>query len=282
MMRDENFLNESDKIRAQFEELIRASDAEFFAFLRRYGMITPLNAEEALRKALETANGTTRRALENYIEYALRFCMCVRLRRRKLRDEWIWRVEFYAMPRPMCNRMKAKIGEHIYPDVEGRFIQGEECWPYFNAPDLHLSDDVKQRLEKSKARIVQMRDDLDYGNVINILRELEAWFYDPNSLTFLVHGRNPPVLLCLVGENVEKKPWRDTDTLITALQREYFHRKQGGRKKDRAQHAAVEKQALLPGPQKDKLSSLGYHGAQSSQQSSLSRARTESRKRKKP
>src|SRR5271157_496649 len=137
LRRDQNFIDETERIHEQLEEVLQADRQATVDFFHRHTMITPLNAEKARLRAQSASSIDTRRVLEHYVEYALRFCIYVRLRRNSKR-----RFAFHALPRPTGNRFGARIGEHVSPDVAQSFDEDEESWPHYENPQLHLPPDV--------------------------------------------------------------------------------------------------------------------------------------------
>ncbi len=91
----------------------------------------------------------------------------------------------------------------------------------------------------------------------SLFNVIENHFYDPFSLTFVVHEGYQPFLYCLIGENISvNKVWKRAAKAVTYYQKFLYSRSRRGRPTNIDKFDRAVKELREPGPIKSKAADL--------------------------
>jgi hypothetical protein len=148
------------------------------------------------------------------------------------------------------------VGEHFepaagYPGKQEQVQMGIDA-PYdhyFEADRMEVPPGLEKLVTSGKAKFVLIEDE----SWSSALSKLEYFANYPEGLTFVVHEAEQPYLLCLIGEKVSDKVWKQGSRARNALQKKYFNRGKAGRPPNIPRLRRTIKQRKSPGALKSKI-----------------------------
>jgi hypothetical protein len=264
LQEDKNFFQETTKLTNALEREFKRTPCAIGKFFRQFQFSSPKNAPKILKHLGHEPDQGVRTVLKQYIKYCLRF-----------------RVNVILCDRPPRFRVQI-LPPHMFK-FHVRFVNGEllpaEQWgdeeeiafPY-ESEEVEVPEEVARMIDTREAKFVRV-DDKDGGSA---LRQLAAFSYHDQGVTFMLLGSYPPLLYCLFGESVSTKTLRHAHSVVTAFQKKYFRREKRGRPPDLKRQAELNQLLKKPGRQKERASTLP--GNLWSNQVILSRAKSKAMK----
>jgi hypothetical protein len=218
--KDKEFITETARIQNMLSTQ-RLNDPQVFTdILRRITylgiFLTPHKVERELKQIRDKR---TKMVFQEYIRYCSRFHVSLQQ----------VNSSFRVVPQPP---FKSKFRVLV---VDGRFrpyAPAYRCEKELVYSDLYASARVEfhpilEQMIKDGTAVGVMVKDKSGRSALN---ELEAFAYDPEKLTFVLHDAKQRHVYCLIGEKVSvDKVWKKAAKLVTALQREFYGRSKAGR-----------------------------------------------------
>ena len=109
---------------------------------------------------------------------------------------------------------------------------------------------LEKLIASGKGKFVLFED--EYSS--SVLSGLEYFANYSEGLTFVVHAAEQPYLLCLIGEKVSDKVWKQASTARSELLRECFNRAKAGRPPDIPRLCRTINLRTRPGSLESKIS----------------------------
>jgi hypothetical protein len=119
----------------------------------------------------------------------------------------------------------------------------------FESERINIPPAVQEQITSGKVKFVEFEDE-SWSSALN---ELEHFAYYPEGLTFVLHQAEQPYLLCLIGEKVSDKLWRQASPVKTALLKKSLGRGTAGRRRDPKRLRESIKIRQRGGPLKGKI-----------------------------
>jgi hypothetical protein len=200
----------------------RNHPTEVAAFFRRFSLPSAFAMNEIRERLQEISDEPVRRALKDYVDFANRFRVTLRLKINPLRFETI-------LQPPYGEKFHVKIvGDHLEPAKSGPASEDEPYRDFFPADNLEILDAAQELIDKGEATFTQIDDGPGYS----LLKDLEMFAYKDDGVAFYVHNAEQPYLGCIFGEKITKQLLHDMGKTVTEFQRKYFFRTAGGRPPD--------------------------------------------------
>jgi hypothetical protein len=248
------------------ERLVRALEREYARnpeavteFFRQFRWPTVLKL-----KRINSYDKVLKKALRRYVRYAYRFHVMFVLRRK---EPHFRPVEL--LPGEAKFNVRLTNGQ-LAPL---RATSNEE--PIDASFQSPLPKAVELAISSGEAKFVRI-DDRKGGS--SVLSTLESFAYFADGITFVVHQRQRPYVLCIVGEKVTNALWRKASKALSALLHHHHGRGRAGRPKDLQKWRKTRGLLKKPGSLKSKAVELaGKAPNVPTQQSYISRHRKESK-----
>jgi hypothetical protein len=140
------------------------------------------------------------------------------------------------------------VGGHFEP-AEG-YPGGDVPYDYYYEADrMEVPPGLEKLVASGIAKFVLIEDE----SWSSSLSKLEYFANYPEGLTFVVHEAEQPYLLCLIGEKVSDKVWKQGSRARSALLRKYFDRGKAGRRPSIPRLRRAIKLRTRPGSLKSKI-----------------------------
>jgi hypothetical protein len=242
---DPQFLIETERVKKYLEQAYGYDPQSITAFFERYPLVNIFNYRAA-KNFLNSVRGVdTRAALNRYLAYAGRFRVLLRFRKGSTPH---FKPESLI---PYGRRFKATIVDgHL--ETEGAIPADFPIYDYMETEKLSVSMEAEELIDSGEVIFVQLRDSSGFS----VLNELENLAYDESALTFIQHEAEQPYLFCLFGERVNKEKLARAGKVISAFQKEFYHRAKGGRPMNTAKFKEAAELDEKPGPSKVKAAAL--------------------------
>jgi hypothetical protein len=230
---DKQFLLEEERLQRQFEKFFTKYPKKLKQFFHRFPSFYGFRLGQIKLFLDALGNLPLRRLLNRYIKFASRFGVQFRFQERRphfQREILIpWGSKFHV-------RM-----------VEKQFVPGDG--DSVESGRVNIPPAVQEQINSGNVKVVLIEDE-DWSSALN---ELEHFAYYPEGLTFVVHHAEQPYLLCLVGEKVSDKAWRQASRVKTALLKKSLGRGTAGRPSDLKRLREAIKIRQRGGPLKGKI-----------------------------
>jgi len=235
LRRDSQFQDETFAVRSVLEQALEFNPDSVRDFFERFPGPTVFALRSVLTYVRRQEVPGLRRALVQYVKYAHRFGSYFALAKRGarfvLRQHVRIGAKFHVRLRKQHLEPISRSPTDI-PDVE-----------FFESKSLNVPQKLQKLIDADKARYVLVED----ASFDSVLNEFEDFAYTPDGITFIVHKSLTPYIFCMIGERFTKPMLREAGTALSALQREYFERGKGGRRRNRARHGNAMRVASTPG-----------------------------------
>ena len=217
---DKEFVIQTAVLKNALERALQRYPKLVMAFFRDFSDPAGVHRYKAPEFLKTLKNKKVKLLLGEYLKYAMRFGVVLRLRRRGFEEEYLipWGTKFHV-------RIKK---EHFEP-VDG--YPGDEDTPFeyfFESDSVKTWPALSKQMSLGRAKFVLIED----SEQTSILTRLEAFAYHPDGLTFVFHNAEQPYLFCLVGEKVTNAIWRDASTSVSSFLSRNFNRGKAGRPRD--------------------------------------------------
>jgi hypothetical protein len=254
---NKDFIQETSRLKYRLEKAFGTDPKSVRGFFRSYSLPTGSRIGKINKYIEDIANGDVRDVLQLYVRYVARFGVTMYLRKK--------RPHFRTKGQlPFGSRFHVSLSKgHLRPI--GPFSGGPFV-DYFEDETVQMPDAVSNFLKTASAKFVRI-DDEDGSSV---LTELEAFAYNWEGLTFILHKAEQPYIICLIGENADSKMWKSATRAVHALRRECYGEK-AGKPADIRQLIKVSAQLRRAGSSKEKAINVGKTKNELSSQSSFTR-----------
>ena len=211
-------------------------------FFRRFGQFgSPYSIQKILhflKSLYESKKRKIAVALYKYIQYSIRFGVVMRTLK------GVPQFKPVVIPQ-VARKFHAKITRNFLKPVRP-VPKDHEMAEYFEEPDLQEPSELGKNFDPALVNYFVIEDRRDDS----LLKQIEAVAYNPDRITFIQHNAEIPFLFCLIGENFQKKDFKNALSFVTRFQHERFGRG-AGRPRD-TQRLKQEIRALqnLSGAQK--------------------------------
>jgi Raf kinase inhibitor-like YbhB/YbcL family protein len=215
---DKEFLIRTADRQKELSDAYKQNPDAVQEFFKRFSLTSSFGEAKVRDYLAEIDDQTLRRAFENYVSYANRFRVSLRLRTSPL--------EFRVSPwMPPGNKFHVKIvGDHLEgagetPDWVDAYAES------FPAPSMDVPPAIQDLIHEGKATFVRVDDHGGYS----MLKGLEDFAYKDDGVAIIHHDAEQPYLICIFGEKMTKETLADLGKAVTEFQQEHFHRSRGGR-----------------------------------------------------
>jgi hypothetical protein len=238
--KDKQFILETAKLKIDLKNFLAKREAHVRSFFHKFGEPVGPRLREARQFVRSIKSKKLKGVLGDYIKYAARFGVWFRLRGKsfRLKYEIPWGTKFHV-----------KLVEEHFEPADGQAGGGPYEY-YFEADRMTVPDGLEKLIVSGKGKFVLIEDE----HSSSALSELEYFANYPEGLTFIVHAAEQPYLLCLIGEKVSDKVWKQASTARSELLRECFKRAKAGRPPDISRLRRTIDLRSRPGSQKSKIS----------------------------
>jgi Raf kinase inhibitor-like YbhB/YbcL family protein len=220
---DKEYVLQSDDIKQRLEQAYNARPTEVTAFFRRFSLPSAF-AVRKIREHLKTiADDAVRRTLEDYITFANRFRIQLRLKTSPLRFKTL------LQPSSGTKFHVRIVGDHLGPGEPDPGVDIDSYSELFPAPNLKILDEAQALVNKGEATFTQIDD---AGPQYLVLKDLEIFAYKDDGVAFFIHNAEQPYLGCIFGEKMSKQQLAALGPTVTEFQKKYFSRTAGGRPPD--------------------------------------------------
>jgi hypothetical protein len=215
---DEQFVLMKANLERELVKAYSSHSAEISSFFHRFSLPSAFGMRNVKDELKNIADVNLRRLLEDYIIFSNRF-----------------RVQFMLNGNPPSikalvlgppgKKFHVKVvGAHLEP-IRKQPLPDEPYSDFFEAENFAVLPEIQELIDRGDATFVQIEDSGDYS----LLKDLESFAYKDDGVAFLFHRAEQPYLLCLFGEKANKQLLARAGKGISAFQREFFRRAQGGR-----------------------------------------------------
>lgn len=243
LRKDKEFVIQEARLRTRLESFLAERPADVRRFFQKFQFPVGPRGLEARRYLRRTRIKNLKEALDDYLNFVVRFGVVFRLegKRSSLRLEYLvpWGTKFHV-----------KLVEEQFMPAERRVASNESYEDYFEDDRLTVPVEVQRLIASGKGKFVLIED----PQCSSALSGLEYFANNPEGLTFVVHNAEQPYLLCLIGEKVSDKDWKRASAPRTALLRKYFNRGKAGRPPKIARLRSAIELRTRPGSIKSKIS----------------------------
>jgi len=252
---------------------MRRIRAWYQVFFRRYSLTSAFAESKVRRFLTQVTSERVRRTLEDYVRYANRFRVQLRLKTNP--------VDFKTVPwRSYGDKFHVKVvGDHLEP-ARRDVLPGDPFVEYFRSDDLEILAAAQDLVDRGDATFVQIED----GSSYSLLKDIESFAYKDDGVTVFVHNAEQPYLGAVFGEQMTKKQLADIGRTLTEFQKTYFSRTAGGRPPNMARLKQMLELEQKPMSNKAKATELAKGGDEKqvkTQEVNLSRLRSKRHKRAK-
>jgi hypothetical protein len=246
---DKAYVEETDKIKQDLAAAYAISPATVVEFFEGFSLTSAFAQGKVAKFMRSVDSQPVRRALEDYVKYADRFRVYLRLKTEPLHFE----------PRassPYGEKFHVKIvGDHLEPaaavaGIDDPFVE------YFKADKLTILSEAQKLIDDGKATFVQIDDGPGYS----LMKDLESFAYRADGVAFFLHNAEQPYLGCIFGEKMTKQLLHDIGKTLTEFQKKYYRRGTGGRPADVAALKKMQEVANRPISDKAKAIELAEGG----------------------
>lgn len=254
---DPTFVKESTKLNSKLERAFAIDPESVERFFRTFGSPTGKRAPEIRRFISTIHDSLVRESLNAYVEYFARFAVRIRF------ESEGRRFRFHANS-PPGRVFHAKVSrgrlKPVRPNREKRASP-------FESEDVTVPEALRPLIESGSARFVQ----LDDSGASSSLYDLEEFAYFPDGPTVILHCRQMPYVLCVIGERTSSATLRKLERAIHALQKTLYGRVNAGKPANVRQMRKIAAALKRPGVQKDKAIVVGKTTNAWSSQANFSR-----------
>jgi hypothetical protein len=209
------FRHESHLIERALEEALREYPTEFRQAFSTIARIRSAEETKSALKAIKAYAPSLVPVLMRYVVFSRRFGVETQLHNSPphfIMEPSIW----------LGNKMSVKA-------VRGKLIpsrpsQGDGEFVDIADPHVKVPAGFDKVAEKFPIRWLEVA-----GDGSTTLEQIRSVAYDPQSLTFVSVKSNPPVLWCIIGENLDTTTWAQAGKIRTRFQREQFGTGKAGR-----------------------------------------------------
>jgi hypothetical protein len=209
-------------MRAHLErEIVKAYSshpAEISSFFRQFSLPSAFAMRNVKDELKKIADVRLRRILEDYIVFSNRFRVQFRLNGNTPS------VKALVLGPPGKKFHVKLVGAHLEP-VRNQPLPDEPYSDFFEVENFAVLPEIQELIDRGDATFVQIEDSDGYS----LLKDLEGFAYKDDGVAFLLHRAEQPYLLCLFGEKANKQLLARAGKGLSAFQREFFQRGQGGR-----------------------------------------------------
>lgn len=218
--KDKEFVAATARVKWKLNSLRAKLPAIVNSFLDQCGYLTLMLRPDRVRALLdEVKNPEAADVLREYMNYCMRFQVCM------LRTKRSFRIIPMAPFKHMFHVGMVK-GKLRASDPLVR-AEREPVYSDLYESKLELPPNVSAFADT--VNFVRLEDESGRS----VLNEIEAFAYDPERLTFIMHKAQHQYLYCLIGENISTdKAWKQAGKLVTALQKVWCSRSKAGRPSD--------------------------------------------------
>jgi hypothetical protein len=172
---------------------------------------------------LKETHPDVRRTLEDYVTYANRYRVYLRLQTDTLEfEQRVWPqygVKFYGKV----------VEDHLEPaDLPFTPSDDDSLVEYFRADDLVPPPAIKALIDAGKATFFRIDEKEGYS----ILRQVEDIAHKDDGVTIIEHNAEQPYFIAICGPKMNKELLPDLGPALTEFQRERYHESFGGRPRD--------------------------------------------------
>jgi hypothetical protein len=223
LLKDKVFVLATEKLKSTLERVYPSNQQAVERFFHRFGSPNQARLERIRKYIAGISDERIRKALEQYVRYALRFPVVMVIKKKSPHFRVLGAVpygpKFYAQMRN--GHLKPRVS---IPDE----TEGPSSPELFESNDLKLPDPIQQQIDKDNAAFFQIKD----KSGSSVLNEIERLSYRIDGVTFIRHDAEQPYLFCLIGEAATKMQLRSAEKAITDFQKAFDGRGKAGRGRD--------------------------------------------------
>jgi hypothetical protein len=258
---DPKYVVARDRLSHRLEKEYARNTVTVTEFFRLFGWPTPLKLKSLKSYLSRLQDKVLKKVLRRYVRFANRFHVIFLLRRKKPHFR---PIELLPGEAKFHVRMKNGQLESL------RATHGEEPIDASFQSNLRLPKPVQLAISSGEAKFVRIED----KDGSSVLTTLESIAYFSEGIAFIVHQRERPYLLCIVGEKVTNALWRKASKAVSALLHRHHGRGRAGRPKDIKKYRKTRHLLKKPGSLKAKAVELAGKAPNiPTQQSYISRHR---------
>jgi hypothetical protein len=223
---DKVYVYQLDQLQKRLDKAHSADSDAVKDFFRRY-VPSPFGMAKVRILLRGIDDPDVRRALEDYVKFANRFRVKLRLKTNPLEFTPIVRPthgEKFHVKYVGAGRSKEEKGEHLEP-ANGVVSSTDLFVDTFEDDNLQVPEAIQKLIDEGKVTFVQIED----GQGYSILKDLESFAYRDDGIAIIQHNAEQPYFICIFGENAKKTLFPRLGTAFSEFQRTHFKRGHGGR-----------------------------------------------------
>jgi hypothetical protein len=239
---DEQFIIEEARLQGEFEKFFAKYPKPLKEFFRQFSSFYGFRLGQIKQFLDSLSDERLRRLLNRYIAFVSRFGVQFKFHERQPR----FRRDVLI---PYGSKFHVRMVKRHFEPGQGSIDQDAQFGDSFESERINIPPAVQEQITSGKVKFVEFEDE-SWSSALN---ELEHFAYYPEGLTFVLHQAEQPYLLCLIGEKVSDKLWRQASPVKTALLKKSLGRGTAGRRRDPKRLRESIKIRQRGGPLKGKI-----------------------------
>lgn len=239
---DKQFLLEEARLQGQFEQSLAQYPKRLEEFFRRFSSFYGFRLGQIKQFLDSLGDVPLSQLFRRYNKFVSRFGVQFTFHQRQphFRRKILipWGCKFYV-----------QIVKGHFASSNGYVDEDAPFGDSFESDWVKVPPAVQQQVASGNVKFVFVEDE-HWSSALN---ELEHFAYYPEGLTFVLHQAEQPYLLCLIGEKVSDKLWRQASRVKTALLKKNLGRGAAGRPPDIKRLRETIKIRQRNGPLKTKI-----------------------------